>query len=130
MTKLNLILGLFTCFILFSCDSNNEPTLTPLYEEDTVFILEFDETSNCSCEEGPEISFTQIVDESRCPTSVICVWEGQVVVNLNISNEDIELGISPSQNIQSIDTIGNWSVELLEVRPYPESPDETISQED
>lgn len=43
--------------------------------------------------EKNEIKFTRLVEDSRCPPDVQCVWAGQVAVQINLDKEtDLLLG--------------------------------------
>ena len=67
------------------------------------------------------IRFLDVLEDSRCPTSVVCVWAGQVTISLNITELgpgfpsilNLTLGLNSSANVDS------HIVELLKVEPYP-----------
>jgi hypothetical protein len=67
------------------------------------------------------IRFSDVLEDSRCPTSVVCAWAGQVTISLNVT----ELGPSfPSilnlmSGLNSSANVDSHIVELLEVEPYP-----------
>lgn len=69
-----------------------------------------------------------VIQESRCPSDVVCVWQGQAVVKIVVKSPvpgTIEL--STYDNL--IDTLGSYSFELVDVSPYPVST-EVIKPED
>jgi len=74
------------------------------------------------------ISFRLLgVEDSRCPSDVQCVWEGQVTVNVdvnagweNIGNYTISLNESLDGLLIQLD---GYSLELIKVEPYPVSTD-------
>ena len=60
------------------------------------------------------------INDSRCPSDVVCVWEGKADVKINV--------ISPVKGIITLstydhltDTIGNYSFKLVDISPYPVS---------
>jgi hypothetical protein len=67
------------------------------------------------------IRFLDVLEDSRCPTSVVCAWAGQVTISLNVTELgpsfpsilNLTLGLNSSANVDS------HIVELLEVEPYP-----------
>jgi len=65
------------------------------------------------------VSVTSIVEDSRCPSDVQCIQAGRVVISLDI---DAPAGTSTAQ-IESGETIalGDWSLTLTDVTPYPVS---------
>lgn len=77
------------------------------------------------------IRFLDMLEDSRCPTSVVCALAGQVTISLNIAELgpsfpnilNLTLGLNSSANVDS------HIVELLEVDPYPIG-DETIPKGD
>ncbi len=62
-------------------------------------------------------SITEIND-SRCPSDVVCVWEGKADVKIDVKSPVSGLLILSTYD-QLVDTIGNYSFELLDVSPYP-----------
>jgi hypothetical protein len=69
-------------------------------------------------EQGLEVRFLGIVEDSRCPSDVTCVWAGEVKVHLAVSDrEKTELELLEGQGI----TFGAHRYTVLEVRPQPQS---------
>lgn len=68
------------------------------------------------------------VDDSRCPTGVVCIWEGEATVYLYVRTQNVqEMVLSTAR--QSRDTVQNYEIELVDVSPYPDISRE-IEQED
>lgn len=68
------------------------------------------------------------INDSRCPSDVVCVWEGKADVKINV--ESPQKGtITLSTYDNKIDTVGNYSFEIIDVSPYPVST-KTIKLED
>lgn len=68
------------------------------------------------------------VNDSRCPSDVVCIWEGKADVTIEIESPQTGTIILSTYN-NLIDTIGNYSFELKDVSPYPIST-KTIKLED
>ncbi len=70
------------------------------------------------------IQFTELVDDSRCPSGTQCIWAGQVTVGINILKGDkivktFNLTLKPgAENLKS-KIFKNRLFSLLEVTPYP-----------
>lgn len=69
------------------------------------------------------ISFGRVVEDSRCPMDVVCVWEGNAVAELGI-----RAGMGPTFPLQLSTTLEPRSTEwhgvkvtLLELLPYPKA---------
>lgn len=68
------------------------------------------------------------INDSRCPSDVVCVWEGKADVTIKVeSPQPGTIVLSTYDNL--IDTVGNFSFELKDVSPYPIST-ETIELEE
>jgi hypothetical protein len=76
------------------------------------------------------ICFKEVVQESRCPSNTNCVWEGCVVIKLNIALNGVDstftmgLGTTPNSNsICAPKTVNfqNKKFTLVNVTPYPNS---------
>jgi hypothetical protein len=121
------ILFLITLLIVnlnFTQDSTDNKKETPTK---TVTILNFGESLQF---EDIRIKFVEVVQDSRCPKNVTCIWAGEVVVLVAIYNkgkklEQKKLTLSPTSQLQDI--VGNlYASETLKltgfnVFPYPET---------
>ena len=66
------------------------------------------------------------VDDSRCPSDVTCVWEGQVTATVQIQNQTHTKKIDFMPN-DSYTFFSPYKIILLDVSPYPistEKPDD------
>lgn len=67
------------------------------------------------------VQFTQLVEESRCPPNVQCIWAGQVAVKLKINNtQELTLGLM-HPDFPSTQQFDNHSYSLQQVRYSPTS---------
>jgi len=82
---------------------------------------------NAGNDNSLQFSITEIND-SRCPSDVICVWEGKADVKIEIESPQKGNLILSTYNNQ-IDTLGIYTFELIDVSPYPVST-ETIELKD
>ena len=71
------------------------------------------------------LEFKNIVEDSRCPVDVTCVWEGIAIVNLKANNgsetKNIQLAtkdFEPKNTKKSTDFDG-YKISLIDVKPYP-----------
>ena len=72
---------------------------------------------------GVTIKPWAVTQDSRCPSDVVCIQAGKVIVALNVASSTME--IEPGQT-KMIDTL---SVTLNDVTPYPISTHKTTDQE-
>jgi hypothetical protein len=65
----------------------------------------------------------QNVTDSRCPSDVTCIWAGQVNATLVVqgptSKDTITVSMSPGKS--SATPFDNYSIQLVDVKPYPKS---------
>lgn len=122
MRKLILI-TIFGAILFYSC--NNE---TLFGDFDLGKIEEFHQGEiNQARDNSLEFTITEIHD-SRCPSDVVCVWQGKVDLKLEIeSPQSGTLFLNTYDNL--IDTFANYSFTLIEVLPYPIST-KAIKQDD
>ncbi len=67
---------------------------------------------------GPRIRFEKVLQDSRCPSDVVCVRAGEVIVELTIGDGSTEtVSLQPGQSAVR----GRYTVILVAVDPYPKS---------
>jgi hypothetical protein len=58
------------------------------------------------------------INDSRCPTGVYCIWQGEATVNLEVKEASVyEVVLSTFH--QPADTVNNLVFNLVDVVPYP-----------
>ena len=98
--------------VLFLFSGCSKKTILPTVP----FELTFNQQGTLSAN-GTELTvqFTQLVEESRCPPNVPCIWAGQVAVKLKINNsEQFIVGLNHS-NYPSSFSYMNHEYTLLDV---------------
>lgn len=81
------------------------------------------------------ITFENLVEDSRCPTDVICGWEGRAIVEIKIQeNEVISLYQLATYNSINLDSLlafqhQDYNVKLIEVNPIPLSTNQTATED-
>ena len=75
---------------------------------------------------GIKVRFNAVESDSRCPSDVVCVWEGDAVAsfvaeqNCNCDSPAIELKLHTTLQPKSGSAYG-FKLELLNVQPYPKT---------
>lgn len=67
-------------------------------------------------QQGLTVEFIRVVDDSRCPTDVTCIWAGEVKVQLSTrmhTAEPVQHEITAGQHA----TVGEWRVVVVRVQP-------------
>jgi hypothetical protein len=68
------------------------------------------------------ITFVRVVDESRCPTGVSCIWEGDAIAELRarIDGRDELLRLHANPRFEREAVVDGVGVRLDRLDPYPE----------
>ena len=67
---------------------------------------------------GVVLSFDRVVSDSRCPTGVVCAWEGEVTVRMILTDAGGSTPFTLSDHARSRDVNG-YTFTLIAVRPHP-----------
>jgi len=77
-------------------------------------------------EEDIIVKFAGIAEDSRCPRSVVCVWEGRVIAIIEILGgkwfQQLRLSQPGSTNESTRGLFGEYEI-MYRMEPYPEEPD-------
>jgi len=65
-----------------------------------------------------------ITEDSRCPTSVVCVWEGNAKAKFSFTsgNTMTEFFLNTAASFRKDTTIAGFKIQLLGLKPYPIIP--------
>lgn len=84
--------------------------------------------------EDLHVRFDSVLEDSRCPTQVTCVWSGQARIAVAIwrsQEEPVTLEFNtnpaPAENRQTL-TYSSYMIRLESLDPYPQSPEQSIEQ--
>lgn len=84
-------------------------------------------TKRCITKKGYYLQLKNVLDDSRCPEGVNCVWAGEVSVTINVYNkkkfiEEKTLTINSKNSDENFKWFQNYysrKVKGIEVEPYP-----------
>jgi hypothetical protein len=88
------------------------------------FQLAINQTAVIAANNMMSMQFLDVPEDSRCPSFVECIWAGQVMVSLNVSEFSsvpliFNLTLGPSPSNSSARSVDNHVIELMQVEPYP-----------
>jgi hypothetical protein len=122
----NLFLFAFSIIIFSAC--LNEPKLAVLennYQLNDKINLTLDKEISIS-KENIHLTFVKVKDESRCPETWTCLWEGEATVRLTLQKgeitESFDLKYQGGDCIDcgtSIKLIG-YEIKLVDLLPFPD----------
>jgi hypothetical protein len=74
------------------------------------------------------VTFAQVIEDSRCPKGVECVWAGQVAEMLDVSQNGqasspvkLTLGGAGRPSDAAMAQVAGHTVQLMAVEPYPQN---------
>ena len=71
------------------------------------------------------VKFDRVLQDSRCPTDVNCVWAGNAEITLNVNYDKcaaiITLNTHRTSETNDEGKVGGFRVKLLKLEPYPHS---------
>ena len=81
------------------------------------------------------LHFDEVLEDSRCPAQVDCVWTGQARIAIaaqDAGSAPITLAFNtnsaPGQNVKTAQ-VGDYVITLVSLEPYPQTPDDDIPLE-
>ena len=102
---------------LFSGDLFAQESSYPKLGEE--FELAVHQTAQMTAE-NISVTFQQVLEDSRCPVDVNCIWAGLAEVSLRVAvsgnEEELSLSTSPPDNSAVFENHTFW---LIKVRPVP-----------
>jgi hypothetical protein len=104
-------------FFLFSCKKNDDKKDTPT----SLYTVEL-KVGNCTeLLDKTSICFDSVLNDSRCPIGVECIWAGNAVVKLGLTKDQRkhEIKLNTFPNFQTDTIIDNLYISLVELTPYP-----------
>ena len=113
---MSLVAPLLLAVLVAACDSPAEPDEVSL---DRVFDLRAGEAAVVA-PDGLRITFREVRGDSRCPVDVVCVWEGdaEVLLQVETTPEDREeISLHTSGNFATSAAVLGHLIELKGLQP-------------
>jgi len=124
MKNIKTIAVILLVIVFARCDKDNNNQVNKLILGDTV-ELSINETIH-NYDKNISIRMDSVLNDSRCPSSVICVWEGNAEVRFIFTHNNDETSFSLNTNVGNnfkTDSIVNgYRIEMINLYPYPENP--------
>ena len=107
----------------------NYETLSNLSFNDTISINTYECLVNT--EKIISICLDSVINDSRCPSGAVCVWEGDAVVSFSVTvdNETKSFELHTNSKFCTDTLINGYNIALISLLPYP-SVDFQIDKED
>lgn len=125
------LMAIVVLCLTFQSSAFGSPIPIVLTGDESSFDLKIGETADVDSDS--QITLINILDDSRCPSDVTCIWEGTVSAEIKIIKDGlsrgkyvIPIGLADSVESQSLD---GYFIMLYDVKPYPISTHKIIPSE-
>ena len=130
MKGMIIFTAVLAAIIYSGCETDlNLKSTLPL--NDTIEIANSETKYNF--ENNLALRMDSVLNDSRCPLNVQCVWEGNAEVRFLLTVDSIQtdfvLNTHGGNSFNSDTVIGGYSIKLLDLSPYPEDPGEILQVE-
>lgn len=100
-------------FIGFSCANNDDATQAAVDLKVNGCFDKF--------ESGAKICLDSIFNDSRCPTGLICFWEGDAIAAFTLTKNNMvrSFALHTNNNFKNDTIIEGIAIKLLQITPYP-----------
>mgnify|MGYP000618893551 CR=1 FL=1 len=75
------------------------------------------------------VEFSDVTEDSRCPENVNCIQAGQVTAKLMANDKSLSLTKEGKQKGGISGKVGDYSIEMIEVNPYPKDGIKTTKED-
>jgi len=88
---------------------------------DSEFILQINQSAEIKSEDIT-VTFFNVTSDSRCPSDVTCIWQGQAGIELDVQKGEVESTVSLSIGGDSSpeeSIFNSYLIQLVDLSPYP-----------
>jgi hypothetical protein len=89
-----------------------------------------------NAETGLALEFSDVLEDSRCPTRVNCFWTGQARIRLTVTRPghdpttvEFNTNPAPGLTVESV-RVDDVTIDLRSLDPYPETPEDGLTLSD
>jgi hypothetical protein len=96
------------------------------------FDLKFGQQASSIDSEKIDITFTDLIEDSRCPSDVVCIQAGRATIAVSVAVNGTDAGqqnLTVGPNGNSSATFGQYSIRLVKLDPYPVSTKQTAKED-
>ena len=129
----NFLILVIILALLWGCEENK------IYKKQEIEYFALDDTTSLkvneiayNSENELRLEIDSVLTDSRCPTGVNCVWEGNAEVRFNLIMEgssQYSFNLNTNPKFQTDTLLNGFRFSLVGVLPYPEYG-ETIEHDD
>jgi len=118
-------LGVVFALLVLACNSSpTEPSSSATGGEAT-FVVQFGNSTRVNTD--LQVSFAQLIEDSRCPTSVVCVWQGNGAIRIDITTsrgtQGVTLNTAGGAGFPREAAVEGYTFALVELDPQRQTSD-------
>ena len=118
-------LGLVFALLLLACNSTPTAPDGSVAGRDATIVVPFGSSNQVNSD--LRVSFAQVVEDSRCPASVVCVWQGNGAIRLDITtgggSQSVTLNTAGGTGFPKGASVAGYAFTLVELDPQRQTPD-------
>ncbi len=84
--------GVALALLVLACKSWPTDPATSVPVRDATIVVQFGKSIQVSTD--LRVSFAEVVEDSRCPASVVCVWQGNGAIRLDITTSRVAQSVT------------------------------------
>ena len=115
----------FALLLVLACGSSPTDPGTSLPVRDATIVLRHGDSNQVSAD--LRVSFAEVVEDSRCPASVVCAWQGNGAIRLAITTGDVaqsvQLNTAGGTSFPREASAAGYTFTLVELDPQRQTPD-------
>lgn len=124
-------LGLVFVLLVLACNSSPTDPSTSVPFRDATIVLQLGNATQLNSD--LRVAFSQVVEDSRCPASVACVWQGNGAIRLDITSghgtESATLNTAGGTGFPREASVAGYTFTLVELDPQRKTPDPIPAQQ-
>jgi hypothetical protein len=117
-------LGVVLAFLVLACNSTPTDPDSSALARDVTVVVPFGNAKQVTTD--LRISFAQLVEDSRCPASVVCAWQGNGAIRLDVTTgrgaQSVTLNTAGGGFPREA-SVDGYTFTLVELDPQRQTPD-------
>lgn len=118
-------LGVAFALLVLACNSSPTAPSSSGNVRDATIVVQFGDSTQVN--PGLRVTFAQVVEDSRCPASVVCAWQGNGAIRLDITTvrgaQAVTLNTAGGTAFPREAAVEGYTFALVELVPQRQTPD-------
>lgn len=117
--------GVVFALLVVACTSSPTEPGSSAAVRDATIVIRFGASTQVNSD--IRVSFAQLIEDSRCPASVVCVWQGNGAIRLDVTTsggvQSVTLNTAGGNDFPREATVAGYLLTLVELAPQRQTPD-------